>query len=145
MAEYDGEPLWQFWQSYPITGVFQGERFKNRYYISTEKSYDPAGKSLIFWSGDTIEFWVEPTAGERTLELQCWANSVGKIRARIYEVGNDTPLDEAVNSLTGQWEKLSLTFTADDTKNYFLRIENLPLEQGWTKREKAYIDSLELK
>jgi len=145
MAEYTGTALWQFWQSYPASGVFQAERFKSRYDITTEKSYDPAGKSLVFWSGDTIEFWVEPAAGERTLELQCWAASVGKARARIYEAGNDTPLAEAVNTKTGEWEKLTLTFTADDTKNYFLRLENLPLEQGWAKREKAYIDEIELK
>ena len=145
MAVYDGEALWQFWQSYPVSGVFQSERFKNRYYITAEKSYDPAGKSLLFWSGDTIEFWVEPAAGERTLELQCWATSVGKARARIYEVGNDTPLAEALNTKTGEGEKLTLTFTANDTKNYFLRLENLPLEQGWAKREKAYIDEIELK
>jgi hypothetical protein len=145
MAEYDGEALMEFWQSYPVSGVFQAERFKSRYDITTEKSYDAAGKSLIFWSGDTIEFWVEPPAGERTLELQCWANSVEKVRARIYEAGNDTPLAEALNTETDEWEKLSLEFTADDTKNYFLRLENLPLEQGLTKREKAYIDSLELK
>jgi len=145
MAEYTGTALWQFWYSHPVSAVFQSERFKNRYDITTEKSYDPGGKSLIFWSGDTIEFWVEPAAGERTLELQCWAVSVGKARARIYEAGNDTPLAEALNTKTGEWEKLSLEFTADDTKNYFLRIENLPLSQGWTKREKAYIDNLELK
>jgi len=145
MATYSGSPLWQFWYSYPVSGVFQSERFKNRYYITAEKSYDPAGKSLLFWSGDTIEFWVEPAAGERTLELQCWATSVGKARARIYEVGNDTPLAEALNTKTGEGEKLTLTFTANDTKNYFLRLENLPLEQGWAKREKAYIDEIELK
>lgn len=145
MAVYDGEALWQFWYSYPITGVFQGERFRNRYYISTEKAYDVGGKSLIFWSGDTIEFWVEPPAGERTLSLYVYAYSTGRVRASVYEEGNDTLLDIASNSTTEQWEKLELSFTADGGKNYFLRIEVLPyVVSGARTRQRAYIDSLEL-
>jgi len=145
MAVYDGEALWQFWYSYPVSGVFQTERFKSRYDLTAEKAYDAGGKSLIFWPGDTIEFWVEPSAGQRTLELQCWAKSVGKVRVRLYEVGNDVPLGEVLNTETEEWEKLSLDFVAEVTKNYFLRIENLALAEGWVKREKAYIDKVELK
>lgn len=144
MASYDGFYL-EVGYSFPTSGVYLTERLKSRYLLTTEKAKEIGGQSLILWGGETIEFWVEPPAGERTLELQCWATSVGKARARIYEAGNDTPLAEALNTKTGEWEKLTLTFTADDTKNYFLRLENLPLEQGWTKREKAYIDEIELK
>jgi len=145
MATYSGSPLWQFWYSYPVSGVFQGERFKNRYYITAEKAYDAGGKSLIFWSGDTIEFWVEPAAGERTLSLYVYAYSTGRVRASVYEEGNDTLLDIASNSTTEQWEKLELSFTADGSKNYFLRIEVLPYKVETARiRQKVYIDSLEL-
>lgn len=144
MAIYDGFYL-EVGYSFPTSGVYLTERLKSRYLLTTEKAKEIGGQSLILWDGETIEFWVEPPAGERTIELQCWATSVEKVRARIYEAGNDTPLAEAVNTKTGEWEKLTLTFTADDMKNYFLRLENLPLEQGWTKREKAYIDEIELK
>jgi len=147
MASYDGFYLGVGY-SFPTSGVYLTERLKSRYFLTTEKAKEIGGQSLILWDGETIEFWVEPPVGSRILSLYVYAYSIGRVRVGVFEDGKgswDDALDMVSNSNTEQWEKLELSFTADDTKNYFLRLENLPLEQGWTKREKAYIDEIELK
>jgi len=145
MATYDGFIL-EVRYCYPRNvGFFYTDRLKSRHYLTTEKAKEIGGQSLILWDGETIEFWVEPPAGERTLSLYVYAYSTGRVRASVYEEGNDTLLDIASNSTTEQWEKLELSFTADGSKNYFLRIEVLPYKVETARiRQKVYIDSLEL-
>jgi len=144
MASYDGFYL-EVGYSFPTSGVYLTERMKSRYHLTTEKAKEIGGQSLLLWDGETIEFWVEPPAGERTLSLYVYAYSTGRVRASVYEEGNDTLLDIASNSTTEQWEKLELSFTADGSKNYFLRIEVLPYKVETARiRQKVYIDSLEL-
>lgn len=147
MASYDGFYL-EVGYSFPTSGVYLTERLKSRYHLTTEKAKEIGGQSLILWDGETIEFWVEPPAGERTLSLYVYAYSVGRVRVGVFEDGKSSwgeVIDTASNSTTEQWEKLELSFTADGGKNYFLRIEVLPyVVSGARTRQRAYIDSLEL-
>jgi len=144
MAEYEGfcHPVVY---SFPQTGFLLNERLKSRFYLTEEKSKEPAGKSLLLWSGDTIEFWVEPKAGSRTLSFYVFAYSSGRIKAALFEEGNATPLDTASSTVANAWERLELSFSGSYSKNYFLKIEAIPLESiTEKKREKVYIDNLEL-
>lgn len=147
MASYDGFYLLMGY-SYPTSGVYITERLKSRYHLTSEKAKEIGGQGLLLWSGETIEFWVEPPAGERTLSLYVYAYSIERVRVGVFEEGKSSwgeALDMASNSTTEQWEKLELSFTADGGKNYFLRIEVLPYEVETARlRQRVYIDSLEL-
>jgi len=149
MATYDGFVL-EVRYCYPQNvGFFYTDRLKSRHDLTSEKAKEICGQSLLLWDGETIEFWVEPPAGERTLSLYVYAYSVGRVRVGVFEDGKSSwgeVIDTASNSTTEQWEKLELSFTADGGKNYFLRIEVLPyVVSGERTRQRAYINSLELK
>ena len=147
MASYDGFYL-EVGYSLPTSGIYLNERLKSRYHLTSEKAKEIGGQGLLLWSGETIEFWVEPPAGERTLSLYVYAYSVGRVRVGVFEDGKSSwgeVIDTASNSTTEQWEKLELSFTADGSKNYYLRIEVLPYEvEGARYRQKVYIDNLGL-
>jgi len=114
---------------------------KHNYRYTTEK-YRTATKSIMIYSGGQYEVPMGVySTGSKTVECYVWASMIGGVKVKVLSPSGEV-LGTSLNTTTGAWERVTVTFLASTIDNYSLVLENCISALDGISDERIYIDDV---
>lgn len=116
---------------------------KHNYNYDTSK-YRSSTKSMKIYAGGEYEVPMGVySTGSKTVECYVWASIVGAVKVSVFSPAGDL-IETLSNTLTGQWERIAITFTASTIDNYSILFQNLISPNDNISDNRIYIDDVSL-